>query len=88
MNVAALLITATLAAADLSTVAGRVVDERGRPVAGARVFLEQGLGGAVQVMQASADGAYRFEDVSPVILAEGWCGGGFGARRVLGSAGP
>ena len=70
MNVVALLITASLAAADLSTVAGRVVDERGRPVAGARVFLEQGLGGAVQVTEASPDGSYGFEDVSP-----GLCGG-------------
>ena len=88
MNVAALLISATLAAADLSTVAGHVVNERGRPIAGARVFLEQGLGGAVQVMQASPDGAYRFENVLPGLCgvfarARGYAFGGRSVRVAI-----
>ncbi|MCH8203803.1 MAG: carboxypeptidase regulatory-like domain-containing protein, partial [Candidatus Hydrogenedentes bacterium] len=88
MNVAALLITATLAAADLSTVAGRVVDERGRPVAGARVFLEQGLGGSVQVTRAAPDGSYRFENVLPGLTgvfarAQGYAFGGRSVRVAI-----
>ena len=84
MNVAALLLTAALAAADLSTVAGRVADERGRPVAGAQVFLEQGLGGALQVTQSAPDGSYRFENVLPGlpgVFARAQ-GSGFGGRSV------
>ena len=88
MNVAALLLTATLAAADLSTVAGRVVDERGRPVAGARVFLEQGLGGSVQTTQALPDGSYRFDDVLPGLTgvfarAQGYAFGGRSLRVAI-----
>ena len=84
MNVAALLLTAALAAAGLSTVAGRVADERGRPVAGARVFLEPGLGGALRVTQSAPDGSYRFENVLPGITgvfarAQGY---GFGGQSI------
>lgn len=65
MNPGALLISAIIAAADLSTVAGHVLDERGQAIAGARVFLEQGMGGGIQTTQSRADGAYRFENVLP-----------------------
>lgn len=46
-------------------IGGFVVDAAGTPVAGARVFLEPGLGGALQETSASADGRYDFEEVLP-----------------------
>ncbi len=85
MNVAALLLITALAQADLSTVAGRVIDERGLPVPGARVFLEPDLGGALRDTQSAPDGSYRFDEVLPGLTgvfarAQGYAFGGRSLR--------
>lgn len=57
-----LLSTAWLGAPSLS---GSVVDMQDRPVAGARVFLEPGLLGALREGAVGADGRFSFDDVLP-----------------------
>lgn len=52
-------------AADLAIVAGHVMDTEGRPIAGARVFLEPGLEGTLRVVQTDSEGGFKFEDVLP-----------------------
>lgn len=65
MSALALLLCAVTGADDLATIGGRVLDRSGRPIAGARVFLEQGLAGPLQVTQSDAVGTYQFTNVLP-----------------------
>lgn len=70
----ALLALAGLALASLAfaapapppnTVAGRVVDERGRPVPGARVFIEAALFSGLVTATTDAQGRYQSVELSP-----------------------
>lgn len=68
----------------MATVEGSVTDAGGKPVAGARVFLEPGLAGALLETTASGEGRFTFEDVSPegvgvFSIAPGM---GFGGKHV------
>jgi hypothetical protein len=47
------------------TLPGRVTDPAGQPVPGARVFLEQGLGGDLREGEVSTSGEFTFPDVLP-----------------------
>ncbi|HPO15464.1 MAG TPA: carboxypeptidase-like regulatory domain-containing protein [Candidatus Hydrogenedentes bacterium] len=47
----------------MATVEGSVMDTMGTPVAGARVFLEPGLAGALMETTATGDGRFIFSDV-------------------------
>lgn len=47
------------------TVSGHVLDPQGNPLAGARVFCEPGIAGALRETKAGQDGAYTFDDVPP-----------------------
>lgn len=42
-----------------------VLADGGKPIAGARVFLEPGLAGAVLEAPVSAEGKFKFDDVPP-----------------------
>ena len=61
---------------------GHVVDAQGKPVAGARVFAEPGLAGALVETAADAQGAWRFDALPPAsplgvfAIAEGLAFGG------------
>ncbi len=60
---------------------GQVVDPSGNPIPEARVFYEPGIGGALQVVQASNDGHFAFADIplgglGVFAIAPGWSYGG------------
>lgn len=64
-----------------ATLTGRVTGPGGSPVGGARVFVEQDLGGAVRETRADGQGAFRFDDVSAgsigvFAIADGYAFGG------------
>lgn len=63
MNAVALLFSIAAAAAGAPGISGHVLDANGAPVAGARVFLEQGLGAPLVETRSAQDGAYHFEGV-------------------------
>lgn len=78
---AAIAALAILATSGLAGVEGRVLDDGGRPIANARVFMEQGLGGPVEEVRSGADGVYRFNEVLPkqtgfFAIASGYSFGG------------
>ena len=65
------------------TLSGQVISGEATPLAGARVFLEPGLGGAVAETTAAPDGTFRFEKLGPgaagvFAIAPGF---GFGGRH-------
>lgn len=62
-------------------ISGRVLDPQGRPLAGARVFCEPGIAGALRETRAGQDGAYTFDGVPPdnigvFAIADGYAFGG------------
>lgn len=59
-----LILVCTLLAAS-PDLTGRVVDTSGAPIAGARVFFEPGLTGALQETQSDAEGRFNFETLPP-----------------------
>lgn len=69
-------------AASAGSLSGHVVDPQGKPVAGARVFAEPGLAGALIETAADAQGAWRLDNLpaaSPLgvfALADGFAFGG------------
>ena len=65
MNALALLSLILAAAPGVSSISGQVLDTNQKPIAGAQVFLEQGLSGPLSRTLSDADGAYKFEDVLP-----------------------
>ena len=69
---------------DTNTVTGMVVDKAGKPVPGARVFLEPGPGGGLREGVLDEDGAFRFDDL-PLEIAGVFAvapGHGFAGRSV------
>jgi hypothetical protein len=81
MNAIAVFVAIGLAATPGGP-SGRVVDAQDRPIAGARVFAEPGLGGALVETTSDAQGAWRFDALpaaSPLgifAIAEGFAFGG------------
>lgn len=63
MNIFAVFLVAHSALSGVASISGQVVDAAGRPVGGARVFLEEGLAAPLRVSETGPDGLYRFEDV-------------------------
>ena len=63
MTVLALLTLLASAASEGSTLSGEVLTLEGNPVAGARVFIEQGLDGAIRESRSRDDGTYTFDNV-------------------------
>jgi len=64
-----------------ATISGQVVAQGGQPLAGARVFVEPGLGGALMVETTSATGTFSFDNLPAGLLgifahAEGYAFGG------------
>jgi len=65
----------------ISTLSGTVVDPAGKPVAGARVFVEAGLAAPLQETNAGPDGTFHFDDLGTgdtgvFAFAEGYAFGG------------
>lgn len=65
----------------ISSLSGTVVDPTGRPIAGARVFVEAGLAAPLQETAAGPDGTFRFDDLGTgdtgvFAFAEGYAFGG------------
>jgi hypothetical protein len=60
---AAPLLASPLLAAASGTVTGRVLDEAGRPVAGARVRLENKVSGYRQAVRSGADGRFALRNI-------------------------
>lgn len=52
-------------AAGLARIEGTVHDVQGQPIAGAKVFAESGLEGALSTAQTDASGAFVFEELLP-----------------------
>ncbi len=64
-----------------ASVSGTVTGNSGQPVAGARVFLEPGLGGALSETKADPDGRFQFDSVASGLvgvfaIADGYGFGG------------
>ena len=68
MNAVTAVILSVLAIPGLATVSGRVLDEQGQPIAGARVFLEAGLFADVEEGTITADGTFAFNDIPPGLI--------------------
>ncbi len=74
-----------------ATLSGQVVGPSGQPVAMAQVFAEPSISALLATVQASADGAFRFEDVTPgtvgvFALAEGFSFGGTTVKLAAGDS--
>lgn len=54
-----------MSAAGAPSISGQVLDGSGRPVVGARVFIEQGLSGALTEIRTDGRGTFRFDGLSP-----------------------
>ncbi len=69
----------------MATVEGTVMGDGGKPIAGARVFLEPGLAGAVLEAPVSAEGKFKFDDVPPEGVGVFALGPefGFGGKHVI-----
>jgi Carboxypeptidase regulatory-like domain len=65
MNVLGLVVAFHACLAGAAGVSGHVLDAAGSPVAGSRVFMEQGLAGPVVEAAAGSDGAFAFTEVPP-----------------------
>lgn len=70
---------------------GQVVDGGGKPVAGARVFIEPGVVGALTETKTDASGAFRFEEAPAggtgvFAIAEGYAFGGQHVDLAVGDA--
>lgn len=73
------------------SISGTVMDERGSPVPGAAVFLEQGIEGPVQTTRADQSGDYRFDEVAPGVVGvfarqDGYAWGGSSVSLGLGQS--
>ena len=64
MNAIAAIVGLAGAITSMASVSGRVVDEQGAPIAGARVFAEQGLGAALKETASDAQGGWSFEGLT------------------------
>ena len=65
ISIIAAILTLGVPSTETASLAGQVVDAQGRPLAGARVFMEPGLAGALVEVASGNDGAWRFENVAP-----------------------
>ena len=79
MIVSLLVLASAISAGD--SISGVVIDANGQPVAGARVFAEPGLAGALVETQAGKDGIWRFDNmasdnVGVFAIADGYAFGG------------
>lgn len=64
MSTLAIVLAIACAGAGVPLISGHVLDEAGTPVAGARVFLEQGLGAPLVETASAQDGSFHFADVA------------------------
>ncbi|HOF38759.1 MAG TPA: carboxypeptidase-like regulatory domain-containing protein [Candidatus Hydrogenedentes bacterium] len=81
MNLLVLFFSVAAATMDGSTLSGTVLTQEGSPVPRARVFIEQGLDGAIREARAAEDGAYSFAHVEAgtvgvFAIADGFAFGG------------
>ena len=77
--VSLLVLASAISAGD--SISGVVVDEKGQPIAGARVFAEPGLAGALVETRAGNDGTWRFDNMASdnvgiFAIADGYAFGG------------
>ncbi|MCC6699702.1 MAG: carboxypeptidase regulatory-like domain-containing protein [Candidatus Hydrogenedentes bacterium] len=81
MNLCAIAVLIASLAPGAAVVSGTVTGSGGQPIAGARVFLEPGLGGTLSETESGADGSFAFDAASYGLvgvfaIADGYAFGG------------
>ncbi|NIA14203.1 MAG: DUF1416 domain-containing protein [Nitrospiraceae bacterium] len=91
MNAIAAVVALAGAITSMASVSGRVVNEQGAPIAGARVFAEQGLGAALKETVSDLQGRWSFDGLTGnqtgvFASADGYAFGGVTVRGGLGAS--